>query len=65
VSAKQRATVGLFGAAGGTVGTFFALHGGEDPLTDPALLLGFLWGVRGLLRPAFPHLLLARLSRTH
>ncbi len=41
---KQRATVALFGAAGGTVGTFFALRGGEDPLTAPALLLGFLVG---------------------
>ncbi|WP_457633507.1 hypothetical protein [Oceanithermus desulfurans] len=44
MNAKQRATVALFGAAGGTVGTFFALRGGEDPLTAPALLLGFLVG---------------------
>ncbi len=44
MNAKQRATVALIGAAGGTLGTFLALRLSVGAEPGPALLLGLLVG---------------------
>jgi len=44
MDAKQRATVALVGAVGGTVSVFLALRVGGDADPGPALLLGLIVG---------------------